>query len=77
MNRVWEQSSNWNPHNDKFWMVVGIQECGNGPKVFHKEYDKALAEATRLAKLHAGVTFVVLESKTQVTTQSPVDIKHY
>lgn len=45
---------------DNFFMVYRIG--GSAPRVVHETTISAVNEAKRLAKLHAGETFVVLQS---------------
>ncbi len=45
---------------DNFFMVYRIG--GNGPRVMHETTTSAVDEAKRLAKLHIGETFVVLQA---------------
>ena len=45
---------------DNFFMVYRIG--GNAPRVMHETAPSAIDEAKRLAKLHIGETFVVLQS---------------
>ncbi|KKM75117.1 hypothetical protein LCGC14_1393430 [marine sediment metagenome] len=45
---------------DKFWMVHG--GIGARPIVRHNSFEDAKQEATRLALLHPGSDFTVLES---------------
>lgn len=71
------QAPVFNPQTDKFWMVVGIQACGNGPKVMHKTEELALAEASRLAKIYTGTSFAVLESIKKCVAQQPVVVSNY
>ncbi len=53
----------------KFWMITGPQ---NTPKVRQSTEDVALAEAERLANLHPGTEFYVLEATTVVVSKSTV-----
>ena len=45
---------------NNFYMVYRIG--GNAPRVVHETITSAISEAKRLAKLHIGETFVVLQS---------------
>ena len=45
---------------DNFYMVHRIG--GNGPRVRHETTTSAVEEAKRLAKMHVGETFVVLQA---------------
>lgn len=45
--------------SEKFWMVCG---SFNSPKYRHNSLDSATNEAERLAKLHPGEKFFVLEA---------------
>ncbi len=49
---------------EAFWMVYGVGT--ERPTVQHKTRTSAEDEAKRLAKLHPGVAFVVLESVSAV-----------
>jgi hypothetical protein len=57
-----------NDANTKFWMVLG-----NGPpNVRHDSYAKAEFEARRLAAIHTGQDFYVMESMARVSTSQVV-----
>lgn len=47
-------------NNSPFWMVWN--ERGDAPRVKHTTKESAQREATRLARLHRGHSFIVLES---------------
>lgn len=52
--------------NARFWVVWCIG--GDGPTVMHQSEDFARGEAARLARLHRGKRFAVLESKGYAVT---------
>lgn len=51
---------------DKFWMVLGQ----GVPRVIHTREGLARSEAARLARLHPGESFTVLESIATVTVDN-------
>lgn len=63
----------------KYWMVHNIdrgfpdapRDLVPGPRVKHSSKHSAVAEASRLARLHSGQTFVVLESAEAYRHETP------
>jgi hypothetical protein len=51
----------------KFWMVLG---SGGAPTVKHLSEGTARSEAARLARLHPGESFTVMESIATVTVDN-------
>lgn len=54
------------PLGAAFYYVMNTSVRGGPPRVKHATYAKAQAEATRLARLQPGDTFVVLKAVTEV-----------
>lgn len=53
-----------------FWMVYGVGQ--SAPKKRHASRSSATAEARRLAGLHHGITFIVLETVEAVSRRKGV-----
>lgn len=55
---------------EKFWMVYGL---GRGaPRAMHATREKAATEASRLATVYPGETFVVLAAVDAFETATPI-----
>lgn len=51
-----------NSHEDTFWIVWNPR--GRNPEIRHSMFEKACAEAKRLAHANPGQDFIVLEART-------------
>ena len=68
--------SDWNPELKKFWMIMRTTGICIGPSSKkHYSYDKAVKEAERLANLHPGDEFIILESTSIVTLPKPQPVQ--